>query len=160
MPQVSFRVKSNVPVVIQTLERLRGGFPKIGIDRLFGAAQNLVERMQKPGSKPPPHIDWDTIRQRTAFFASKGFGGGVPHVRTDKYVRGWSVVSNTKQSVTVMNSMPGAKYISGLQDGTGQSRMHAGRWTLLRDALDAVLEALPRALVEALTRFRDRGMRE
>lgn len=160
MPQVTFRVKSNVPVVIQTLERLRGGFPRIGIDRLFNASKALVERMQKPGSKPPPHINWDTIRQRTAFFASKGFGAGLPFARTDDYVRGWGVVSNTKQSITVTNSTPGAKYIGGLQDGTGQSRMHAGRWTLLRDALDAVVATLPQALVDALTKFRDRGMRE
>ena len=41
---------------------------------------------------PPPrrgNVPWQTPKQQRAFFASNGFGGGVPHRRTGAMIKGW-----------------------------------------------------------------------
>jgi hypothetical protein len=114
--------------------------------------------MQVPGKPIVYPVPWDSNKQKKAFFASGGFGHGIPTVRTDRYISGWKVVQNTLQSYTVINSVRSAKYIGGLLSGLGQSRIHAGRWPLFRDAIDAVVYLLPKAVVENLRKFVARGV--
>lgn len=48
----------------------------------------LTRLKTEPG--PPQYpIRWASARQRRAFFATNGFGGGIPHRRTNKIISGW-----------------------------------------------------------------------
>jgi hypothetical protein len=44
-------------------------------------------------------------------------------------------------------------YISGGAKGDSQSNIHKGRWTLLRDAVDAVMEKTPQYIYENLRKL-------
>lgn len=149
MPSISIR--SNAKLVRKNLEVLRGSYKKIGKFRLSEAAAEIKRRMQTPGRKVRYPIRWASLLQKLAFFASKGFGGGIPHIRKQKYERGWKDES-TVNGAKVYHSTMGrkAKYIGGDMRGKGQSPIHEGGWILLRNAYDAVIKKLPKAVVESL----------
>src|SRR6266404_203260 len=48
-----------------------------------------------PGPVKYP-IEWTSERQRKAFFASDGFGNGIPYKRTDQLTDSWVVVVGTQ----------------------------------------------------------------
>ncbi|MEO6565198.1 MAG: hypothetical protein ABIO63_04120 [Casimicrobiaceae bacterium] len=136
-------------LVKRNLEQLRGSYKKIGKFRLSETAAAIKQRMQTPGKKIRYPVQWVSLLQRMAFFASKGFGGGVPTIRKHVYERGWKTES-TVDGAKVYNNTPGAKYIGGNMRGEGQSPIHRGRWILLRSAYDAVIKKLPKSVVESL----------
>jgi hypothetical protein len=59
-------------------------------------AQTLQRLQQEPGSPHYP-IRWTSLRQKRAFFASDGFGRGIPTRRTHALSRGWDVFVNIEQ---------------------------------------------------------------
>ncbi len=90
-------------------------------------------------SVPSYPINWDSGRQRRAFFATNGFGGGIPHVRNGGLPRSWQkdvqlVTSGNVRGVAgqVFTNLPGAKYV---QDADYQSRIHEGRWQTVQSVL-------------------------
>lgn len=92
----------------------------------------LEEITYEPGLPSYP-IDWQTEKQRQAFFASDGFGGGIPHKRKGSQNK-WSVNLTASQGrviIDLSNPLPQAKYIwGGFIERTrdSQQRMHVGRW--------------------------------
>lgn len=58
--------------------------------------QTLTHLQQEPG-KPKYPIRWTTLRQKRAFFASDGFGRGIPTKRTHKLSQSWDVTVNIQQ---------------------------------------------------------------
>jgi len=150
MPQIT--IHSNVQIVRQGLEKLRAGIPTIGRKRLYDAAEDLMHRMQVPGTKSVYPVHWDSPLQRRAFFASNGFGQGIPTVRSNSYIKGWKV-ERSDSGYTVKNDQPRAKFIGGLASGAGQSQIHVGRWRLLRDQAELVVKNLPKLVVENLRDF-------
>ena len=70
---------------------------------------------------------WQSEKQRKAYFATNGFGGGIPYQRTNEMQGGWYVhESNSDWSrVNVQNKMPYAQYVMGDR----QQRGHiADKW--------------------------------
>lgn len=69
--------------------------------------------------EPPPHtggIDWTSDLQQVAFFASDGFGGGIPTVRDHSYVNAFElkpVTKNFEGLFVLTNDDEGAPYIGG-----------------------------------------------
>jgi len=150
MPQIT--IQTNVPIVRKGLEKLRAALPTIGHKRLYDAALNLLSRMRVPGAASRRPVHWDSFRQLRAYYASGGFGGGIPTTRTDRYVRGWKV-ERANKGYTVINPTPGAKFIGGLSSGAGQSQIHVRRWRLLRDQAEIVRRSLPKLVVDNLRAF-------
>lgn len=149
MSFINFRFKSNTKLVRRNLENLRTSYKKIGKYRLAEMAAKIKARMQTPGKKIRYPVNWKTIKQKLAFFASNGFGGGIPTIRRHTYERGWKA-ETTVNGAKVYNNTRGAKYIGGNMRGKGQSSIHQGRWILLRNAYDAVIKQLPKSVVESL----------
>lgn len=79
------------------------------------------------GSDPGPvkyPIDWQTDKQRKAFFATDGFGSGIPTKRSNALITSWVVVVSTQvrtNLVTLYNNRPEAKFA---YPGSRQQRMH------------------------------------
>lgn len=79
------------------------------------------------GSDPGPvkrPIDWTSVKQRAAFFATNGFGGGIPTKRTDKLRTSWVVIVGTQlrtNLITLYNNRPEAKFV---YPGADQQRFH------------------------------------
>jgi hypothetical protein len=116
----------------------------------------IAEQMQEPAPEPTYPINWDSPKQRAAFFATNGFGGGIPHVRTGRYVGGWKS-SPIKNGFKTYNLKKYAGYIAGDHFGKRQSRIHENRWNLFLAAADKFINLLPKKVLsgvrEALARL-------
>ena len=156
MPTINIKVKSNIKLVRRDLDNLRGSIKKIGKYRISETAAEIKRRMQTPGGKIRYPVNWATIKQKLAFFASDGFGGGIPTIRRGTYERGWKAES-TVNGAKVYNNTPGAKFIGGNMRGQHQSPIHQGRWLLLRNVYDAVIKRLPKSVVESLRKLPKRA---
>jgi len=140
MTQIS--IKTNLPIVRQGLEDLTADIPKVGRQRLYRTMQAIQRRMRKPGKAINYPVKWDSEKQRRAFFATNGFGRGIPTIRTDKYVKGWKILK-LNDGYRMTNNTGYAKYVGGTAFGTEQSNIHKSRWGVLRDEVDAEIENLP-----------------
>jgi hypothetical protein len=92
------------------------------------AFRGEIERLSKPmlaelQRDPGPvvyanegKLRWKSERQRKAFFASDGFGSGIPYVRTGGLSAAWEVdITGTgvDLDVHVINDNPAARYVQG-----------------------------------------------
>jgi len=110
-------------------------------DVLFETATRVKERMSQSGTPSTSPVQWDSPKQQAAYFASNGFGKGIPYHRTGDYERGWSV-ERQALGVALVNSHPAAGAIGGMPSGW-QSRIHRGRWPYLLQVLSDELNKLP-----------------
>jgi hypothetical protein len=88
---------------------------KRAVDR-FIARPMLAELRREPGPVSRP-IEWQSERQRRAYFATDGFGGGIPSRRSGKLLRGFRVEINgvPREGVVLMltNKVPYTRYVMG-----------------------------------------------
>ncbi len=90
---------------------------------------NAAAALQKDLSTAPGPvvypIRWTSARQRRAFFATNGFGKGIPYKRTGQFVKGWRVQVNyapaALATVSADNPAPARPYVTGAQ----QQMFHA-----------------------------------
>lgn len=118
-------------------------------------SQRVNETLRKPpppaswsGDNPPP---WTSDLQNRAYFASNGWGGGVPMKRrSNKHVQGWHVRGDYKKNfgqITISNDEPTAVFIYGDR----QQRYHAlTGWPLAAPLLDEILLEAEFIFVEGL----------
>ena len=132
----------------------------IVVDRQLEAFQESVHRARartKPKvdailapsvGKVKYPIDWTTIRQQRAFFATRGFGKGIPYQRTGALNAGWNSISHTISglgtSITIWNERNYAQFVVGTFASIApMQRFHRNTgWQpviLTRDTIRAVL---------------------
>ena len=106
----------------------------------------LIDELRFKPDAPTYPIEWTSEKQRRAFFASDGFGGGIPTERTDSIVNGWRVTakgSGNRYSIVAVNAVPGAPYVVGGMNFRSRARalrpqqkMHQNTgWPLAQDTL-------------------------
>lgn len=97
----------------------------------------LNQLRQEPGPVKYP-VDWTSERQRRAFYATNGFGRGIPTKRTGKYLRSWQAGFEVQGGVSefvIENTDPKAQFVGGIY----QQRFH--RQTGWVYAPDVVIDA-------------------
>ena len=155
--QLSIRVQGTL--VRNGLQNLDAEIPKVSRLVIYRSSQRIVQRVKRPGARPNHPINWVSARQRKGFFASEGFGGGVPTRRSNRYINSWKIVSKDDIGYTVINDSPGAKFVGGDAYGQSQSPIHAGRWPLFRDEFEAEVNNLaPEIAKEILMVSRRNGL--
>jgi len=143
MPFLSLKIVPPATLVAKRFERLRKKIPLVSRQRLYDTAVAIRSKMKEPGKKPTYPIQWDSVRQRKAFFASDGFGRGIPTKRSGDYAKAWKVIKR-EDGYDVGNPLAHAKYIGGTARSTGrQSRIHRGRWNLFKIVKDRFIKKLP-----------------
>lgn len=100
--------------------------------------EQIETEMRKPAGPPDYPIRWKSERQRKAFFASNGFGRGIPTRRTGTYIQGWKVIFrglNVSDGVVIelVNPVSYSDYVGG---GNAQP-FHIDRWP---QAVDVVVK--------------------
>lgn len=75
------------------------------------APEALNELSTEPGKVKYP-IEWTSERQRRAFFATDGFGSGIPYQRTGKLAEMW-VIEVRGNALVIENKSAIAKYVYG-----------------------------------------------
>jgi hypothetical protein len=125
-------------------------------------SNEVQERLQRaPGAVHYP-IQWTSERQRLAFFATDGFGHGIPYTRSDEMIKDWHVRGDYHGGLTdisVYNDAPQAQYVYGDESGLHQQQFHLNTgWPRFVDQAqvialeaDALIEdAMPMLFFQAL----------
>ncbi len=107
--------------------------------------QETEQRLGKePGEVHYP-IEWTSAKQRMAFFATDGFGRGIPYTRTGELVLAWGARTDYRGEVTylsVYNDAPAAPYVYGDEEGKHQQQFHINTgWPTFFDEIAAIAEA-------------------
>lgn len=117
------------------LKSFKAALPKEVDAELKYTANRIAKRMGKAGKAVRYPFKWASVRQRKAYFASDGFGGGIPFRRRGKYEKSWRIRKATG-GYQVYSSYGRARFIAGLANGKGQSIGMKDRWPLFKDAVD------------------------
>lgn len=116
----------------QTARRRYASTLKATLKSAVKRTQKTVnQRLKKPAGPVKYPIAWTSDRQRRAFFATNGFGRGIPTRRSGAVQRGWTYTSDVNADaltgeVTLDNRVPYAKYVYGdfTPDFAPQQRFH------------------------------------
>lgn len=76
----------------------------------------LIDELRHAPAKPKYPIQWQSERQRKAFFATNGFGGGIPYRRTGKLTRSWYAWvrrDGNRIDLNIANKTPYAPFVVG-----------------------------------------------
>lgn len=146
----------NAHRVRQGLEDLKKDVPDIGAQRIYNAMLKAQAMLKKPGKRVRYPVWWESEKQRRAFFATDGFGKGIPYKRTGAYNAGFVIrrtpnANRASVGYSLINPVLYAKYVGGGASGTGQSTIHLDRWTLIRDAMDQAVRGLREDVQEHIT---------
>jgi hypothetical protein len=88
-------------------------------------------------------------------YAVPGTGGG--YVRTGRYGAGTKLHHTGGQSYRLEQTASYSRYVGGYADGSGQARIHQGRWPKLRDVVSRAAEKIVKAAEEAFREVIMRG---
>jgi len=99
---------------------------------------------------------WSSEQERFAFFATDGFGGGIPHRRTHELVKAWLATKTgggLNITVKIKNNnvaaIPVYGSLSKSNRGEGQTAMHVqGGWPQQGNTIDFWLDVLTKLLVD------------
>lgn len=158
VPVMQVRVK-NAKLSAKALSLIGLESEKVIRASFKNATKKIADKMNVAGKPPTYPIQWDSPKQRRAFFATNGFGGGIPHVRTGAYIAAWEQ-KTIRGGYQVANMKRYAGYIAGDIMGKRQSRIHRGRWPVFRKVVDRILKTLPNEIVSDLkTAYKKIGFR-
>ncbi|HML23544.1 MAG TPA: hypothetical protein PKD09_17945 [Aggregatilinea sp.] len=97
----------------------------------------------EPGPVVYP-IRWTSEKQRRAFFATDGFGHGIPYRRSHELVHDWHVIGDYADGLvgfTVTNDNPSSIYVYGDDEGNHRQAFHATTgWPDAREELRIIRE--------------------
>lgn len=110
--------------------------------------QHYPARKQHDASNP---YVWQTAKQRRAFFATNGFGAGIPSKRTDNLRFGWKAQSwGDKTKIKVINDQEYARFVMG----DAMQRGHkADGWRTYQEVISTNINAMMRAVNQAVARY-------
>ncbi len=111
------------PEVLDAYEQLFANIPEMILEVTQESADEyaaIVEEAlgQEPGAVAYP-IQWKSERQRKAFFASDGFGKGIPYQRIGTLVQAWEVTvvpgsDEFPAAIEVRNFDPAVQFVQGI----------------------------------------------
>lgn len=103
-------------VVIQDMKTIPRKFKALYRKRIDTLAQTTIRKLRVVPPKPRYPLRWKTEKQRRAFFASDGFGKGIPTKRTGALQKGWQyeLISDFREGLfTIYNSATSRNYFTG-----------------------------------------------
>jgi hypothetical protein len=145
-------VSSNAKAVLRTLKSFRVQTIEQLKDETEAILKRVMKIMTKEGSPSVTPVQWDSEKQRRFVLAKLRMEDNLPYQRSGDYVNNFKI-ERTDAGSMLKNSRPGAIFISGGAKGDRQSNIHKGRWPLLRDAVDIVMEKTPQYIYENLRKL-------
>ena len=148
MPLVT--CQADVTNAVQGLDRFIKNLQTMAEKDLVDMATEVQKGMQVEGEGAPEYPpawlspitgipnSWDSDKQRKAFFATNGFGKGIPTERTGNYINGWSV-NSIPGGAELSNTSGYAAAVGGSPGNGWQSLIHQGRWPHILDVLARVV---------------------
>lgn len=154
-----------IKVQKRTLDTFMRDFPKhferASRDATREIATNIRSEMQviAPARNENDPVNWDSTKQKIAFFATDGFGEGVPHVRQGRYPNfevtalpmGYGISAKSPAGAiggTIGASSPTISELSQLE--SWQSAIHKGHWKPLLPVVRKQIGDLAKTIFEKL----------
>lgn len=149
---------------LDVLEAFADAYPELAQE----AVKSAVERYKAPFLDElrhyPPRVKypiaWQSERQRKAFFATDGFGQGIPTRRTFKLRDGWNVYVDFFKdgaTVNVTNSQPYTPFVVGKLRAIGadwQQRFHKNSgWPEASVTIDSWIEDFRQEALRQLNEY-------
>lgn len=95
-------------------------------------------------------IEWKSLKQRRAYFASRGFGHGIPYQRTGALLNAWDVIftpfGEIAGSLSAINTNPAARWVIGADQ---QPFHHNTGWYVTNEKIPAINAYANDALIDA-----------
>jgi len=142
----------------QSIEKELDRLPSVIHAATIKAVQDLQplrdEFAKSVGAVKRP-IEWTSEKQRKAFFATDGFGAGIPYKRTGKLQAGWGLlaVQNLDGSTLILQNMAeAAKYVYGFfGQRRPQQQFHRNTgWQTVKKTQDKTVRKMIDALIDNL----------
>ena len=128
-------VQDDAQVVRQGLQSLGANIPTVGRLGIYRSVQRMATALHNDTEAPSVRpVHWDTIRQQKKYFASDGFGRGIPTERSGNTKAAWTIIE-LDNGYSLYNPTDAALHVYGDIDGKGQSRIHEGRQKLFSDTV-------------------------
>lgn len=86
-------------------------------DATQDTAPDALRMLRHTPGKPDYPIQWTSEKQRKAFFATNGFGRGIPTKRSGKLQDGWRIVAVRRRRSTVVLIENPVGYVEYVQGG-------------------------------------------
>lgn len=132
---------------LKEVQELMASLPRgIKLQAMEAIATYLIGNEQRGLAKAPERVQhdagnpyqWQSEKQRRAFFATDGFGGGIPYKRTGNLSAGW-VYSSTDSNWTSVK-IENIESYAGFVMGDQQQRGHAAdKWRKFADVISTNL---------------------
>ena len=153
------RLEETIQHVINRLRKLPPLFEEAARQAMKETGDEIV-RTLRSSARPRggAKVNWDTERQRRAYFATGGFGAGIPYRRTGATQAAWSndaisngyLVSNVGHKAAFLYGTASGVGTGGHVTPSGQSHIHVGFWPRFRPLVDSILVRLPQRVYAAL----------
>ena len=139
--------------VINDLKTAPRKFRRLYRARIVAIQDRTLRRLQTPAPPVKYPIQWKTAKQRRAYFATKGFGKGIPTRRTGALQKGWKAIieGDIREGLfTVYNDAVTRDYFTGAivyyeQFVTGVNQQPFHRATGYTPSQDILLDAMVEA---------------
>lgn len=144
--------------VINNLEAFMTVYPELAIE----AARDSFNKAIKPHLLSelrymPPKVHhpfvWTTERQRRAYFATDGFGAGIPYKRSGRMVAGWKVdvlMGDGSVVMSASNKARALKYVTGKRQQPGHV---ASGWPKHKETINFWAQAAKEEVGKALNQL-------
>lgn len=140
---ISVQVESKQ--VSQNLERIGPAIDGVVNADIEQSLENARYDLQQPGKPINYPVQWDSEKQRRAYFATDGFGAGIPYQRTGAYNAGWEISKTgygLAREFVLRNIKTYWRFVGGGDRGQEQSRIHRGRWEVAAQTVRRHVEAM------------------
>lgn len=118
MIRIDVTVDDDIIRAIEEQLKVTPGLMKTAYRRAVGRIrQSILVKLKVQPKAPTYPLRWKSEKQRRAYFASNGFGGGIPSKRTGKLLSSYDVIltdaSNDGGILSVINTDPKAQFVVG-----------------------------------------------
>jgi hypothetical protein len=143
MIRIDVTVDDDIIQAIEGTLKIAPGLMKTAYKRNVGRLRSRILATLKVEPKKPSYpLRWKSDRQRRAFFATNGFGGGIPYQRSGKLLASYDVQVNDIGDggiISITNSDPKARFVIG--DDAQPMHIDTGWRQVAPVASDARVEA-------------------
>lgn len=127
------------------------------VSAFFNRNEVVRDELTRPPGPVRYPIQWTTEKQRKAFFATNGFGRGIPTRRTGKVNSSWvyTPIKTPNGGILVFkNTAPYAQFVFGTFDALKpKQRFHTNTgWASLNDYTERIIDQLANSVQEEIQR--------
>lgn len=142
------KIFTNIRTVAKKIKYMATQSPEAAMEVFMDAAERIKSRMNERKTKTDYPVTWDSERQRRAYFATNGFGAGIPYSRTGNTT--WSISKPFENEIDLFAPHPAGALFGTPTANWWRSKIHLETWPDLKAVLTEELNTWPAELFKKL----------